>query len=347
MSDKVLFECLSHGIFNGEAGEMAACPKCGAMSTLAMPIALDVEFTSRCSASCLMCPRGQPTFTREVGDMTPELLYRIAHEIGTWNAKRERTVKWVWCHMFGESLLHPYAVEFIDVLAATGVDVAISTNAIPLNEDLAQRLLGSQVHRIILSVDGVTAETYEAIRGLSFVTMQKHVDGFLNIARERHKAGLNNPQIWIQILKLQENESEWKEFVQKYSGTSNIRNIEKYRDVEGLPNAKVFAKSVERYGGQIDGERHPGWDGADKRRETCRKPWDRMSIFWNGDVGICCYDANAIVKVGTLARGVDGKANSIHGVWLGEPMRKLREGMDLWQKSDGEQGWLPELCQNC
>jgi len=197
--------------------------------------------------------------------------------------------------------------------------------------------------------------------------MKRNVDGFLKIARRRHKEDLKNPQIWVQILRLKENEDEWLKFVRKYTGRPRITDIAKYQDIKGLPNAVVFAKQVERYGGQVDGERHPGWDGADRRRDTCRKPWDRMSIFWNGDVGLCCYDANAQVVVGNLRRNAAGKANSIHaqvvvgnlrrnaagkansihGIWLGNKMSAIREDWKRWQKTKGKEGRLPILCRDC
>jgi len=346
------FECHEHGFFDIAIQNkrfLAKCPKCKDWCILAMPQVLDLDISSKCMGKCIMCPRAQPDFSRPIGDMDIELAARIAKEIGFWNgqASGKRAIKWVWAHLSGESLLNPNFVKYVNLLAQAGSDVAVSTNAIPLTESLAKSVLGSGLHRLILSVDGVTAETYEKIRGMNFNTMQQNVDGLLEIARERQNWGLKNPQIWLQILRMAENEDEWLPFVKKYSGNARIKSIEKYRPIEGLKNGRVFVKAVERFGGQVEVERHPGWDGAANRRATCMKPWDRLSIFWNGDVGLCCYDINGKVIVGNLRRNEKGVANSIHGIWHGEPMKKIREVMMLWQKSGGKAGSLPELCERC
>lgn len=349
-----LFECSDHGVFVASneldtKRNLAKCPKCKRICILAMPVAMDVETTNKCSASCLMCPRALPTFDREIGDMTPMLLGRIAAEIKKWNYKRHGTIRWLWNHLAGEPLIHPYAVSYINQLAnATGqgkVNIALSTNAIPLTENVAKEILASDLHRLILSVDGVSAKTYEKIRGMNFKTMQRNVDALLSIARQREAKQLKNPQIWLQILKMEENEDEWLKFVRRYSGMPRITSIKKYRDIKDLTHGRVFVKNVERFGGQVDTEHHPGWDGADNRRATCMKPWNRLSIFWDGQVGVCCYDIRGLVIVGNL--GEDGTKNSIHGVWHGPAMQSLRAEMMEWQKSRGEKGGLPELCVNC
>jgi uncharacterized Fe-S cluster-containing radical SAM superfamily protein len=361
MAKQKLFECLEHGTFEASNAldtkrNLAKCPQCEEVCTLAMIQAFDLEFTNRCHGRCtLMCPRAQPDFDREIGDMSDELLMRIVKEIKTWNknrAKKDRLIKYVFAHLGGESLLHPKFVKYVNLLAEPepgvfGPDIVVSTNAIPLNEGLAKAILGSRLHRLILSVDGVTAETYEKIRGMNFNTMQKNVDRLLEIAKERQEWGLKNPSIWIQILRLAENEDEWLPFVRKYSGNPRITSIRKRHPVEGLKGCEVFVKKVERFGGQMEIEHHPGWDGADNRRATCMKLWDRLSIFWNGDVGLCCYDINGKVIVGNLRRNAKGEANSIHGIWHGEPMRKIRKEMMLWQKSGGKEGSLSELCERC
>jgi hypothetical protein len=356
MAKQLLFECLEHGPFEASNAldtkrNLAKCPHCKEVCTLAMIGALDIEPTNRCMGKCtLMCPRAQPDFDREIGDMSDELFSRIAKEIKTWNsnrAKKDRLVKLCFFHLAGEPLLHPKCVKYINMLADAGVDVVVSTNAIPLTEGLAKSLLGSKLHRLILSVDGVTPETYEKIRGMNFNTMQKNVDRLLEMAKERQDWGSNNPSIWIQILRLAENEDEWLPFVRKYSGNPRVTSIRKRHPIEGLKGCEVFVKKVERYGGQVEVEHHPGWDGADNRRATCMKPWNRLSIFWDGTCSICCYDIRGVINVGNLRRGEDGKANSIHGIWHGEAMKKIREEMMLWQKSGGKAGSLPALCERC
>jgi len=316
-----------------------------------MPFALDLELTNKCQGACLMCPRGQDDFGRKIGDMTEKTFRNLTEEIGHWNQKQPHTVRWAWLHMFGESCAHPRFVEWTNQLSEAGVDsLAVSTNTMPLKKKLIDDILASKLHRLIISLDGVSKETYESIRrGCKFETVQKNVDNLLKAAKIRSGLGRKIPQIWIQILKLDANEHEWLAMVRKYTKNPRIRAVSpsgrQYRDIPGVPGGRVFCKSVERFGGQYNAEQNKGWDGANNRRISCKKPWERASIWWSGQIPspACCYTADSKEILGNIG---DGK-NSLHGVWLGKPFQKVRAEFAKYQKSEGREGILPELCRTC
>lgn len=330
------------------------CPKCKTPSVRAFPEALDVETTNFCPCSCSVCPRGSPDYKRPLGTMNNEVFGRIVKEIRYWNSRMSGTVKLVWGHIAGEPLADKNIVSRINALAEAGVgSVVISTNAVPLTEELGARILDSKLHRIILSVDGVSKEIYESIRvGANYEQVQENVDKFLARAKQYSAAGRRIPQIHVQILKLNENQGEWLKFVQRYTG-KKLRTVmqkgRQYRDIPGLIGGKVFLKTVEGLAGQIDAEKHVGWDGADKRRFTCTKPFLRASIWWDGRVPnpACCYSHDEGPTLGTLVRRENGTADSIHGVWLGKAFWNVRRELLKFQKSEGKEGKLPPLCKNC
>lgn len=351
-----VFHCYEHGEFrvrkkSGEIGLQEPCPTCKALCVRAMPFALDLELSSKCNARCVMCPRGKDDFSRKIGDMSGDTFMHILEEIRLWNKKQPHTVRWMWLHMFGESIAHSHFVEWTNALADAGVDsLAVSTNAMPLNSKLAEGILASKLHRLIISLDGVSRDTYESIRrGAKFEIVRDNVDNLLKVAGKRAALGRRIPQIWIQILKLDANQHEWLAMVRKYTQNPRIRAISprgrQYRDIPGVPGGRVFCKSVERFGGQYDAEQNKGWDGAKNRRLTCKKPWERLSVWWDGTVPspACCYTANSDEMLGSVA---DGK-NSLHGIWLGPRFQKVREEFTKYQNSKGKEGILPELCRNC
>jgi sulfatase maturation enzyme AslB (radical SAM superfamily) len=287
-----------------------------------------------------MCPRTQEGFDRQnMGAMSWKILGRIAREVKNWR-DGEVPCKWIWAHLAGESLLNRDAPEKIHELVEAGAhgdqpfSVALSTNATPLNEDMIQRLLASGLHRLILSIDGVTKETYESIRvGARFDIVMARVDATLKEAGRRHEYKMPTPQIWLQILKLPENQKEVLQFIHKYS-TNQTDHVTKYQQLKNKVPGRVFAKSLERFGGQVESVVGTwGWDGAGRRRRTCTKLWQRASIFSDGDVGICCYDLSKRHAMGSLHH------NSIHGVWLSEPYQDLRK---RFLKGD-----YPKLCEDC
>lgn len=62
----------------------------------------------------------------------------------------------------GEPLLHKDIADIINYTKKAGIDVAITTNGVLLNEDLAERTLG-EITWIKVSINGATKETYAKI----------------------------------------------------------------------------------------------------------------------------------------------------------------------------------------
>lgn len=303
------------------------------------PIALDVELDSRCNLRCPMCPRSQPSFFRKCGPMSWGVVEAVAAGIKAWKDS-STPARWVWAHLGGESLLNPDAPEMVGCLVRAGkggkgpFSVAMSTNAVCLSRNVMERLMSSGMHRIIVSLDAVTKETYEKIRvGAKFEQVMGRVNELLKIAAWRQENGLRVPAIWLQVLKLPENEGEVLDFINRYAAKKSSVVV-KHSPLRGLRNGRVFAKEVERYGGQVEGVIGTwGWDKADERRLTCRKVWERMAVFSDGQAGICCYDVGQTLVVGSVLDG------GIAAVWRGEAYEKLR--------GDWLDGKLPALCEKC
>lgn len=363
--ENVLFECSDcERVFRvhkpvGEIGIFEPCPDCKKPCIRRLMEALDIEFTNSCPMACTCCPRGKADYSRKVGFMTEETFGPLCAEIAKWNRIQPRTVRLAFLHMFGESVAHPKFCEWVNRLslpvkqggAGLGTTI-VSTNAMPLDGKLASAILASSLHRLILSVDAVSKEAYEKIRiGGDFEKVQKNVDQLLTLAKQRVSHGLRNPQIWIQLLKLNENEDEWLEFARKYTGNARLKAVtpkgRQRRPIPGLGDGSaVYFKTEERFGGQNDEAReHVSWDGADRRRFTCDKPFKRASIWWDGRIPnpACCYAADEGPVLGSIADG----QNSLHGVWMGEAFQEVREQFLKYQKSKGEEGELPELCKSC
>lgn len=355
--ENVLFECPDcKKVFRvhkpvGEVKILEQCPDCKKLCIRRLPEALDVELSNWCPAKCFFCPRGKPDYSRKVGYMNEDVFGPLCAEIAKWNQVQPRTVRLIFLHMMGEAISHPHFCEWVDRLHRAGVgSTIVSTNAIPLDADKAAAILASSLNTLILSVDAVTKEVYEKIRvGGDFDKVQENVDRLLTLAKKRVANGLRIPQIWVQLLKVNENEEEWLGFARKYTGNNRLKVVtpkgRQHRSIPGLgEKGSVFFKTVERYGGQYEGAREQvGWDGADHRIKTCDKPFKRMSIWWDGRVPspACCYSADEGPILGSVTDG-----QSLHGVWMSEEFWKVRRGFLEFQKAGVEEG-LPELCKSC
>ena len=67
--------------------------------------------------------------------------------------------------MGGETLLYPWIGEAIDLLADTGLEVTISTNATHLSEPMIEKLLQLPKLNLRCSIDAATRASYLKIRG--------------------------------------------------------------------------------------------------------------------------------------------------------------------------------------
>ena len=357
--ENILFECRNCDgkVFRvhkpvGEIGILEPCPDCKKPCIRRLPEALDLEFSSSCfGVACICCPKGKLGYSRKEGYMTEEVFGPLCTEIAKWNQIQPGTVRLTFLHLYGESISHPHFCDWVARLRHAGVGTTVvSTNAIPLDADKAAAILASSLNTLIVSVDAVTKEVYEKIRiGGDFDLVQENVDRLLALGKQRVASGLRIPQIWVQLLKLNENEDEWLAFARKYTDNARLKTVtpkgRQKRPIPGLGDGSyVYFKTVERFGGQYDEAReHSGWDGADERIKTCDKPFKRASIWWDGRVPspACCYAADECPILGSVTEG-----QSLHGVWMGKEFQSVRDAFLEFQKTGVEEG-LPELCKNC
>jgi len=127
-----------------------------------------------------------------------------------------------------------------------------------------------------------------------------------NIERFLEMRGHNeNPHLVLRIIRMQETEEEIESFKDLWSnkiGRGDIIQIADYNDWTG----KVTYRGVKQV--QIKRERHP-----------CRMLWKNLSVFHNGQVSPCCYDAEGELIVGnTLNQG-------LKEIWNGQRLRNLRD----------------------
>lgn len=309
------------------------------------PTALDIELSSACNLKCPMCPRTMPEFKKhrpKTGHMSDHIFEHIYEEL----MDHEGQCQLIWLHLGGESLLDPQFVERVNLLAETGADTLVSTNVTPLTEELARNILNSRLHRLILSIDGTTKETYEGLRvGAKFDDVMGKVDRLLEMARQMEAKNQEHPAIWLQCLKMDDTQEEVEAFVRKYSDSEE--KPQKYQSLKGIEHGRVFLKLHESFASQVE-PRGYGWDEASGRgrRFTCRKPFKRATILSDGGMSICCYDIQGRCIVGTLEN------NSINGIWHSKPMQAIRDGFDKAQKQKRsrrkvDEELFPELCREC
>ena len=211
----------------------------------------------------------------------------------------------------GEPLLHPNIGEFVAIAKRLGViDVAINTNGILLNKEMALKLAKAGLDRLIISVDGATKSTYETIReGANWETLYKNILNMSDVYAELYK----RPQVTIQMCQQELNEHEVALWQHTFRPFADRLRIGKLFDPQG------------KYGYKK------------KIPASCGQPWQRITVDWKGDIYPCPSDYLGKVYLGNVHN------TTIRQVWNNSP--KLNAIRTALGGSNGRRGHM--LCENC
>ena len=121
------------------------------------PVTLNLESTLGCNLECVMCGSHLSGVTKLRRSMGSDLLQRVEQEVMPTVEELSLTVA-------GEPFLTPKLPQFVAVAERTGAELSLNTNATLMKDTQLFRRTMAQASVIRFSMDGATAETYEAIR---------------------------------------------------------------------------------------------------------------------------------------------------------------------------------------
>jgi radical SAM protein with 4Fe4S-binding SPASM domain len=213
--------------------------------------------------------------------MSLEVWHRILDEV--------RDTAWVIQFYFqGEPLLNKNLPSMIREAHEAGLYTIVSTNAQALTSEMAEALVQAGLDRIIVSMDGLTEESYSAYRVGGSLDKAKAAIGYLKESRSRHLEVSRSPIIELQCLRLKSNEHEWSEFKRVYKFLGADKLAFKTAQLYDYANGHPLMPSDPRYSRYIQGA-----DGLYHRKPLRKGCWRVKSgavITTNGDVLPCCYD---------------------------------------------------------
>ena len=292
-----------------------------------MPLFISVEPAAVCQLRCPECPVGQLKIKNEklkitnTPYMSPEVFRRVLAEV--------KETAWVMQFYFqGEPLLNKDLPQMIREAHDAGLYTIASTNAQAINEELAEALVTSGLDRIIVSMDGLTEESYNAYR----------IGGSLDKCKEAlkwlHEAKIKNQKskilIELQCLRLKTNEHEWADFKRQYNALGADRLAFKTAQLYDYADGHPLMPSNPKYSRYIKGA-----DGRYRRRKLskgCFRVWSGVVVTTNGEVLPCCYD----------------KAHAhAYGNIMDTPLRELlcSEKANAFRQAAMQE--TPQICQEC
>jgi len=252
-----------------------------------VPIHMDLESTSACNLKCITCFQSFAPPPR--GFMSMELFKKIIDEA---SQKGLCSIKF---NFRGEPLLNPNIPQMVKYAKDHGIiEVMFNSNTTLLTEKVANALIDAGLDKINCSVDACIPEVYEKIRvGAKFDVVLANIKNLQRIKKER---GVTKPIVRVQMVDSPTSHEQVEQYIAFWSEIADqvaVSDVLDWHDkkLESVVVAEDF---------------------------VCAKPYQRMSVWFNGQVVIC--DGNYFGKI------IAGDLNtqSVEEVWNGPVMSKIR-----------------------
>ncbi len=314
-----------------------AARRLGLQRTPFRPTSIDIEPIDTCNFACDHC---QVThWTRLTTRLTTERFKAILRQLPMLRQLKLQGM--------GEPLLNRQLIDMLEAGESGGRAVSIVTNGSVYTDNIAQRLSALRGTTITISMDGATAETFEAIRVNG--NFQKVVDNVADLVRRR---GSNLwPGIELRSVVTSRNAHELPDLVRlaKRLGVDQLTVTTLLTDwgKEEMAGA-IGPIDVSRGDSEVDRSLRESREVAAEigmafsvehgqrysRTNRCVWPWQSSYIAANGDVVPCCQIADSsVVKMGNVFE------EPFAQIWNNDKYRELRRriaGNDI-----------PDYCRTC
>jgi MoaA/NifB/PqqE/SkfB family radical SAM enzyme len=319
-----------------------------------------LEPTFRCNLECAMCPR----FSSEDPhvDMAPDVYARIHDAMAA--AFAVDFTGW------GESMLHKGIYSMIRQATERGCQTHMTTNGTLLNEKNCQALIDAGMSQLAVSIDGMSAETYDAIRtGARFETVTDNVKRLSRLVRERRSSlalaiaftiqesnahelpliaawmsDVGAGVLHLKQLNVVSNADDWQRSFLKYRLHPIPRDGARMEHLEEAIQRTVT--QCRAAGVQVFTPSELPMNADLKGRHCIAAPLNSAYFSYEGMVSPCCHFGHHVSRYfegryyapSALFFG-DIRRQSFTEIWESPPFRAFREG---FEKHD-----FPEACRTC
>jgi radical SAM protein with 4Fe4S-binding SPASM domain len=289
-----------------------------------LPISISIEPTTSCNLRCPECPSGLRAFTRPTGMLQNNFFKKTIDDI-------HQHLLYLIFYFQGEPYLNPDFLEMVKYAHSKGIYTATSTNAHYLTDANAKSTIESGLDRLIISIDGTTQEVYEQYRVGG--KLEKVLQGTQNIVKWKKELKSKTPYIFFQFLVVKPNEHQIED-VKKLAIEMGVDDVKfKTAQIYDYENGNPLITSIDkfsRYQKQPDGT----YKIKNKLANHCWKLWHACVISWDGLVVPCCFDKDALHKLGDL------KNQTFKEIWHNPSYKNFRKQLTQSRKNI-------DICANC
>ena len=288
-----------------------------------VPVILNIEPTNICNLRCPLCITGNLQMKRPYGRMDLDMFKKAGDEIA------DRLIYITLYHQ-GEPYLNPDFSRFVSYAKEKGLYVTTSSNAHFFDEKTAEQVVKSGLDSMIISLDGVTQESYEIYRRSG--SLAKVKEGINNLVAAKKKLNSHTPYLLLQFLVMKHNEHE----IEKVRGLAKELKVDrllikttqvmtKEEAIEWLPKNEKYR----RYDFNEQGL------SVKQGKGICPRPWLTTLVDWDGQVVPCCFDKNGEHAMGDFRDQPDFKS-----IWRSKKYTGFRKTM-LKNRN------AIDICKNC
>lgn len=279
------------------AEKMAAMP--------AFPRAMDVELTNVCNFHCLMCPVGIGVQNRAKGYMSEEVFSLVLAQA----AENKTPLRFI---LWGEPTLHPHWLEWFTRCVEQGVPVHFNTNGSRISEDDMRRLVEVGVHSVKFSFQGVDRKSYSEMRNTDYF------EELLGKVQRLHeiRGDASSPYIHVSTTITYEGPelvAAFRARVETMTDKVTIGRTELGRF--DMSKAKLKDEELAAL------ERMRREDKLVRKHPRCPEAFDKLSVYWDGRVSVCCRDFE-----GTMLAG-DIRENTLAEIWQSATANEYRQAL--------------------
>lgn len=269
-----------------------------------------IELTNICNFRCPLCPT--PTLSRKRGVMSLDNYKNILDQL---KGIKDTIIM----NYSGEPFINKNILKMVMYANLNGFRTNISTNGSMLKNYTSEQIMNSGITNLTVCLDGGKAATYDLYRvGGNFDEVCSEIS---RLGNYKHEHG-STTKLSLQCLVSKHTESEMDEII-RLGKLWRVDNV-------------VFKNMCLNFGGMesIGKEMLPTNPLYIRKLATdyiCVLPWAGV-IYWNGDLGLCCYDFNGDYVVGNVF--TDGFKNVFFSKQLNALRKKVMRNELL-------------LCQGC
>ncbi len=266
-----------------------------------------VEITNICNLRCAFCPGTK----RPERFMPPEEFRILARRL------RPHT-GFLYLHVMGEPLLHPQLGELLEIGAAEGFRICLTTNGILLEQRHQLLLSAPALHKLSVSLHSMEGNNAGALDG--------YLTGVWESVQALSRAGIICALRLWNIGGQETRNGEILSFLGDRLGTHPL-DLPQLRRGSWKLGQRLYLEQAEKFD-------WPELEGPERTAGFCLGLRDQVAVLVDGTVTPCCLDHEGDIPLGNLL------AEELDGILSSPRARAVCDGFSQRRPSE-------ELCRRC